>query len=140
MRARGMLFIPYGPVLSRVLVLGTALALTIPFRTAVAQTPAKPTGAPLVLSNIETEQAIPLASLSPDGKTANCTNVRLHWISKPDVGPNEDAADFTLDLPTENPRRTDLPGAALERLASQRPRLAGTVAGRPLEDTRYASD
>ncbi len=102
MRPRGMPFIPYGPVLARVRVLGTVLALAIAVPVQ-AQTPAKPTGAPLALSNIETEQPIPLASLSPDGKTAECTNVRLHWISKPDVGPNEDAASFTLDLPADNP-------------------------------------
>jgi len=95
MRTRGVPFIPFG------LVLSTALALLAPFPSALAQT--KPTGAPLVLSNIETEQAIPLASLDADGKTAKCTEVRLHWISKPDVGPNEDPTSFTLDLPADNP-------------------------------------
>ena len=103
MRTRGMNFIPNGPVLSRVLAYGTVLALTLPFPAARAQTPDKPAGAPLVLSNTETEQAIPLAFLSPDGKTAKCVNVKLHWISKPDVGPNEDATAFTLDLPSDNP-------------------------------------
>jgi hypothetical protein len=95
MRIRGVSFIPFG------LALNIALALTVPFPAALAQT--KPTGAPLVLSNIETEQPIPLASLDPDGKTAKCTNIRLHWISKPDVGQNEDAASFDLDLPADNP-------------------------------------
>jgi hypothetical protein len=64
---------------------------------------AKPMGAPLVLSSIETEQEVPLAIILPDGKTAKCVTIRLHWISKPDVGPNEDAASFTLDLPDDNP-------------------------------------
>src|ERR1700722_17882757 len=95
MRTRGVPFIPFG------LSLSIALALTVPFPAAWAQT--KPTGAPLVLSNIETEQPIPLASLDPDGKTAKCTNVRLHCISRPDVGQNEDATSFDLDLPADNP-------------------------------------
>ncbi len=63
----------------------------------------KPTGAPLVLSNVETEQEVPLVILLPDGKTAKCVTIRLHWTSQPDVGPNEDAASFTLDLPADNP-------------------------------------
>jgi hypothetical protein len=63
----------------------------------------KPTGAPLVLSNVETEQEVPLAILLPDGKTAKCVTIRLHWNSQPDVGPNDDAANFTLDLPSDNP-------------------------------------
>ena len=63
----------------------------------------KPTGAPLELSPIETEQEIPLAILLPDGKTAKCVTIRLHWHSQPDVGPNEDATSFTLDLPADNP-------------------------------------
>jgi hypothetical protein len=95
MRTSGVPFIPFG------LVLGAAFALTAAASELSAQT--KPTGAPLVLSNIETEQPIPLASLMPDGKTAKCDLVRLHWISKPDVGPDEDAASFTLDLPADNP-------------------------------------
>jgi hypothetical protein len=95
MRTRRVLFIPFG------LALSTALALTVLSPSALGQT--KPTGAPLTLSNIETEQPVPLASLDPDGKTAKCTNVRLHWISKPDVGPNEDAASFNLDLAPDNP-------------------------------------
>ena len=40
----------------------------------------KPTGAPLVLSSIETEQEVPLAILLPDGKTAKCVTIRLHWL------------------------------------------------------------
>jgi hypothetical protein len=63
----------------------------------------KPTGAPLALSSTETEQAVPLAILDPDGRTAKCVSIRLHWNSQPSVGPNEDAASFTLDLPSENP-------------------------------------
>ena len=63
----------------------------------------KPTGEPLVLSSIETEQEIPLAYLQPDGKTAKCASIRLHWNSQPDVGPNDDAANFTLDLSSDDP-------------------------------------
>ncbi len=83
--------------------LSAILALTVPASPVLAQAAAKPTGAPLALSNIETEQPIPLVSLSADGKTATCSDIRLHWISKPDVGPNDDAASFTIDLPAENP-------------------------------------
>ncbi len=103
MRTRGMPLIPFGPVLSRALVCGTALALTASFPAAQAQTTPQPTGAPLTLSNTETEQPIPLAAILPDGKTAKCLNVRLHWISKPDVGPNDDSTAFDLDLPADNP-------------------------------------
>src|SRR5450755_2122879 len=81
--------------------LGAAVATTALTQPVRAQD--KPTGAPLVLSSIETEQEVPLAILLPDGKTAKCVAIRLHWISKPDVGPNEDAASFTLDLPADNP-------------------------------------
>jgi hypothetical protein len=80
---------------------GSALALMLIFQPGRAQD--KPTGAPLVLSSIETEQEVPLAILLPDGKTARCVSIRLHWNSQPEVGPNEDAASFTLDLPTDNP-------------------------------------
>jgi hypothetical protein len=81
------------------------LALVLPTLALFQPSPAqiKPTGAPLELSSIETEQEVPLAILTPDGKTAKCVSVRLHWISKPDVGPNDDAASFTIDLPSENP-------------------------------------
>jgi len=81
--------------------LGTTLSATLVFQPVLAQD--KPTGAPLVRSTTETEQEVPLAILLPDGKTAKCVPLRLHWIFKPDVGPNEDAASFTLDLPAENP-------------------------------------
>ena len=63
----------------------------------------KPTGAPLVRSTLETEQEVPLAILQPDGKAAKCVPIRLHWVFQPSVGPHEDAASFTLDLPAENP-------------------------------------
>jgi hypothetical protein len=96
-----MLFIPSGLGFSRVLVLGAAMAACAP--AAWAQTPAKPTGAPLVLSDVETEQPIPLAYLSPDGKTARCAKLRLHWISRTDLGTDEDAASFNLDLPANDP-------------------------------------
>lgn len=82
------------------------LALLLPalalFQTSPAQVP-KPTGAPLVLSNIETEQEIPIAYITPDTKAAKCVTIKLHWISKPDVGANEDSASFTIDLPDDNP-------------------------------------
>ncbi len=66
-----------------------------------------PTGAPLVLSSIETEQGVPLVYIMPDGKTAKCVTVRLHWNPMANVGPNDDATGFELDLPSDNP------GAAL---------------------------
>src|SRR5271156_3795691 len=81
--------------------LGAVLATAVISQPILAQD--KPTGAPLALSSTETEQEIPLAILLPDGKTAKCVPIRLHWISKPDVGPNDDAASFTLDLPADNP-------------------------------------
>jgi hypothetical protein len=67
----------------------------------------KPTGAPLALSSIETEQAVPLAILAPDGKTASCPLVRFHWNPKQDVGPNDDATSFELDI------KPDAPGASI---------------------------
>src|SRR5271154_1518275 len=81
--------------------IGSALAVTVVAQPILAQD--KPTGAPLVLSSIETEQEVPLAILLPDGKTAKCVTIRLHWNSQPDMGPNEDAASFALDLPADNP-------------------------------------
>ena len=98
-----MLAIPFGSFRAKALVCGTALALIAACPAAQAQEPPKPTGAPLVLSSTETEQAIPLACILPDGKTAKCVNVRLHWMSKPDVGENDDATAFSLDLPSDNP-------------------------------------
>jgi hypothetical protein len=83
------------------IVLGASLATATIFEPILAQD--KPTGAPLVLSSTETEQEVPLAILLPDGKTAKCVPIRLHWISQPSLGPNDDAASFTLDLPAENP-------------------------------------
>jgi hypothetical protein len=87
--------------IARVTGLAAAVALQPSFQPLLAQD--KPTGAPLVLSSIETEQEVPLAYLAPDGKTAKCALIRLHWNSAPDVGPNDDAASFTLDLPSDNP-------------------------------------
>jgi hypothetical protein len=81
--------------------LSAVLSTALVFQPVLAQD--KPTGAPLVLSSIETEQEVPLAILLPDGKTAKCVTIRLHWNSQPDVGPNDDAASFTLDLPADNP-------------------------------------
>src|ERR1700733_12991327 len=63
----------------------------------------KPTGAPLELSSIETEQAVPLAYLDPDGKTARCANIKLHWAPVQDMGPADEAASFSIDLPSDNP-------------------------------------
>jgi hypothetical protein len=63
----------------------------------------KPTGAPLVLSSIETEQGVPLSIISPDGKTVSCVTVRLHWDPQTQVGPNDDPASFTLDIPPDSP-------------------------------------
>ena len=60
----------------------------------------KPTGAPLVMSDIETEQPIPLAYLSPDGKAA-CSNIRLHWSPSPSVS-QDDTASFLLDIPPDS--------------------------------------
>lgn len=78
-------------MLGAILVLATSLQVT----------PAldKPTGAPLVLSNIETEQSVPLAILSTDHKTASCVTIRLHWSPNANVGPDDDPTDFALDLP-----------------------------------------
>jgi hypothetical protein len=67
----------------------------------------KPTGAPLVLSSIETEQGVPLAILSPDGKDVSCVTVRLHWNPQQNVGPNDDSTSFALDI------APDAPGAAI---------------------------
>jgi hypothetical protein len=63
----------------------------------------KPTGAPLVMSSIETEQPIPLAVLAPDGKTASCVYVRLHWSPSASVTSDDDTISFALDVPPENP-------------------------------------
>ncbi len=63
------------------LVLTMVLAVMVPFQSLPAQD--KPTGAPLVLSSTETEQAVPLAILLSDGKTAKCVSIRLHWNSQP---------------------------------------------------------
>jgi hypothetical protein len=81
--------------------LGVALAVTVGLQPIMAQE--KPTGAPLVLSSVETEQEVPLAILLPDGKTAKCVSIRLHWNPKTDVGPHDDATSFALDLPADNP-------------------------------------
>ena len=62
----------------------------------------KPTGAPLVMSDIETEQPIPLAVLSPDGK-ASCVPIRLHWSPSASITSEDDTISFTIDVPPENP-------------------------------------
>lgn len=86
-----------GLLLARSIVLAGVLSSTTGFGAD------KPTGAPLVLSSIETEQPIPLVYLDPDGKTAHCTPVKIHWAPNAKVGPNDDSTSFTIDLPAENP-------------------------------------
>ncbi len=81
----------------------------------------KPTGNPLVMSDIETEQPIPLAYLSPDGKTAACSRIRLHWSPAPSTSA-DDAASLTLDLPPEQP------GAATFAAQFWSASLAGSLA------------
>jgi|GEM_PF-1864641 len=82
-------------------------ALGVAFTMAIACQPCpaldKPTGAPLELSSVETEQPIPLVFLDPDGKTAHCANVKLHWNPIPDVGPKDDATSFELDIAADSP-------------------------------------
>ncbi len=63
----------------------------------------KPTGEPLAISTIETEQGVPLSIVSPDGKTVSCVTVRLHWNPQAQVGPGDDPASFTLDIPPDSP-------------------------------------
>jgi hypothetical protein len=60
-----------------------------------------PTGAPLVMSEIETEQPIPLAYLSADGKTADCSSIRLHWTPAPSTSA-DDSATLALDIPPDS--------------------------------------
>ncbi len=79
----------------------TLLALVIALPQALAAD--KPTGAPLELSGIETEQAIPLLFITPDGKTARSTSVKFHWAPMQDMGVNDEAASFLIDLPSDNP-------------------------------------
>lgn len=82
----------------------------------------KPTGAPLVLSSIETEQGVPLAILSPDGKTASCATVRLHWNPRQDVAANDDPTSFDLDI------AADAPGASIFIAQLWNASLASSVA------------
>lgn len=63
----------------------------------------KQTGAPLELSDIETEQALPLVFLDPDGKTVRSTSIKLHWAPVTDTGPGDETTSFAIDLPPENP-------------------------------------
>jgi hypothetical protein len=90
---------------------GNRMALGLVLTLAVALPPCsaadKPTGAPLQLSNVETEQGVPLSYLDPDGKTAHCATVKLHWNPLQDVGPKDDATSFELDI------AADSPGAAI---------------------------
>ena len=81
----------------------------------------RPTGKPLVMSDIETEQPIPLAYLSPDGKTAACARIRLHWTPAPSTSA-DDAASLTLDL------AADQPGAATFTAQFWNASLAGSLA------------
>src|ERR1700691_4405339 len=84
----------------RRIVLGLALAIAFFFPRLLALE--KPTGQPLVLSSIETEQSVPLAIVSPDGKTVSCVTILLHWNPRTDVGP-DDAPSFTLDIGPDSP-------------------------------------
>lgn len=60
-------------------------------------------GAPLVKSLIETEQPVPLVILDPTGTKASCVNVRIHWNPQQNVGPDDEATSFTLDVGPEHP-------------------------------------
>jgi hypothetical protein len=62
----------------------------------------QPTGSPLVMSDIETEQPIPLAYVSPDGQTVSCSRIRVHWSPSPSTSA-DDAATLALDIPPEHP-------------------------------------
>ena len=94
MRAVGVHFMTYGK-----LALGLIVTMTVAFKPCAALD--KPTGAPLELSSVETEQGVPLAFLDPDGKTAHCASVKLHWNPIPNVGPNDEPTSFELDIPAD---------------------------------------
>jgi len=96
MRTCAVPFLRFG-----LMTLGAVFPVLLLISTALADD--KQMGAPLVLSTTETEQPVPIVYLMPDGKTAKCAPVRLHWISQPDAGTNEDAISFSLDLPVDNP-------------------------------------
>jgi len=81
----------------------------------------KPTGNPLVMSDIETEQPIPLAYVSPDGRTVSCSLVKIHWSPAPSTSAGE-AATVTLDL------AADKPGAATFTAQFWNASLAGSLA------------
>jgi len=81
----------------------------------------KPTGNPLVMSDIETEQPIPLAYISPDGTTASCTRIRLHWSPSPSTSA-DDTASLALDI------AADSPGAATFSAQFWNASLAGSLA------------
>ncbi len=85
----------------RKLALGLVATMTLAFQPSSAID--KPTGAPLQLSTVETEQAVPLAFLDTDGKTAHCASIKLHWNPLQNVGPNDEATSFELDIPADNP-------------------------------------
>jgi hypothetical protein len=92
----------------------------------------KPTGAPLVMSDIETEQPIPLAYLSPDGKTAACSNIRLHWSPSISLTAQDDTASFALDI------AADSPGAATFTAQLWSASLAGSLAWqKPWQGARW---
>jgi hypothetical protein len=92
--------------------------MAIPFPSPALE---KPTGAPLVMSDIETEQPIPLAYLSPDGKTADCSRIRLHWTPAPSTSA-DDAATLALDI------APDSAGAATFTAQFWNASLAGSLA------------
>src|ERR1700744_3208435 len=63
----------------------------------------KPTGAPLQLSAIETEQAVLLAYVDPNGKTGRWASVKIHWAKVQHMGANDEAASFSIHLTSDNP-------------------------------------
>lgn len=82
----------------------------------------KQMGAPLQLSSIETEQAIPLAFLDPDGRNVHFATFKLHWDPQPNVGPNDDSTSISLDV------ASDSPGAALFTAQLWKASLASALA------------
>jgi len=88
-------------------ILGALLSMGLTAQPGRAQDDNKPTGAPLVLSTTETEQTVPLVIIDPDGKTARCISIKLHWSPKADPTPDDDPTSFQLDI------GADAPGASI---------------------------
>jgi len=96
MRALGVQSCTYGRM-----ALGVILIMAVASRPVAGLD--KPTGAPLELSTVETEQAIPLTYIDPDGKGVHFATIKLHWNPNPNVGPNDDATSFETDLAPDSP-------------------------------------